>query len=274
MKPTAKRRAVKVRRRLRRGAYVLPSLFTMGNILLGFYAVVLAMRADEQPSNYAVAALLIFFAGFADTLDGRIARLTGTESDFGKEFDSLADVLTFGSTPALLAYHWALQPLGRLGWLLALFFLLCTAIRLARFNVQTKASDSRYFVGLPSPAAAGFIAGLIFIAHDDEARDAGLDPVWLEALMPFALVIIGSLMVSTFRYPSLKRVDLRQRLSYRAALVMATVVLVLVYYPEAFLPGMAFCYALLGPIGWILGRLRWYVGPGEKSRQDLETPKT
>lgn len=254
-----RRRAVQVRRRLRKGAYLLPSLFTTGNIMLGFYAVIRAMGGDEgeaSGANFRVAVLSIYAAGFLDGLDGRVARLTGTESEFGKEFDSLADAITFGVAPALVTYLWALQPLGRLGWLLALFFLLCTVIRLARFNVQTKTVDSRSFVGLPSPAAAGAIVGLIYLAHDETAQAAGLRPELLQAVMPFVLVLIGSLMVSTFRYPSLKKIDLRQRLSYRGALIMATVVLVLVYYPEAFLPGLALIFATLGPLSWLGGRLR------------------
>ncbi len=246
-----KRRKAPVRKRLRRGAYLLPSLFTMGNIMLGFYAVISAME-----DQFRTAAILIFAAGFLDGLDGRIARLTGTESEFGKEFDSLADVLTFGCAPALIVYQWSLRPLDRLGWLLPLFFLLCTAIRLARFNVQTKAVDSRFFVGLPSPAAAGALVSLLFIAYDPTALNAGLDPSRVEAAMPFCLVLFGSLMVSTFRYPSMKRVDLKQKLSYRAALMMGAVILLLVYYPEAFFPLAALTYSMAGPASWLTARLR------------------
>ena len=260
MTSDSRRRAVRVRRQMRRGAYLLPSLFTMGNIMLGFFGIVRAIGGD-----FKIAAVAIFAAGFLDGIDGRVARLTGTESEFGKEFDSLADAIAFGCSPALIAYLWALRPLDRLGWLIALYFLLCTVIRLARFNVQTKTTDSRYFVGLPSPAAAAVIVGLIYIAHDRTALEAGLNPEWLQQAMPFMVVLIGSLMVSTFRYPSLKKVDLRRRLSYRGALVMATVVLVLVYYPEAFLPGLAFLFASLGPLGWLVGRLR---------RRPTEAPET
>ena len=136
---------------MRRGAYILPSLFTMGNIWLGFYGVVLAYRGDFEK-----AAWMVIIAGVLDGLDGRIARLTHTESEFGKEFDSLADVLTFGAAPALMAFMWKLSnpAYGRLGWLIPLFFLLCTTIRLARFNVQTKAT-SRTCAGMlrrPPPA--------------------------------------------------------------------------------------------------------------------------
>ncbi len=222
----------------------MPSLFTTGNIVMGFYAVVLGLRGE-----FATAALIIFIAGILDGLDGKIARMTHTESDFGREFDSLADLFTFGVAPALLAYLWGLQPLGRIGWLIPLFFLICTAVRLARFNVQTKVVDSRYFVGLPSPAAAGFIASFLFVAPDSEWKG------WLEAAMLLALVGIGSLMVSTFRYPSLKKVDLRQRWSYRVVLPWAAGILALAFHPPAFFLSAAVVYTTMGPISWLWGRL-------------------
>ncbi len=234
-----------VGQRLRRGVYLLPSLFTMGNILMGFYAVILGTREE-----YANAALLIFIAGILDGLDGSIARMTHTESDFGREFDSLADVLTFGITPALLAYLWGLNQLGRIGWLIPLFFLICTAVRLARYNVQTKVVDKRFFVGLPSPAAAGFIASFLFVAPKSEWK------VWYEAAMLLALVGVGSLMVSTFRYPSLKKIDLRQRWSYRIALPWAAGILALAFHPPAFFLSAAVVYTAMGPTSWLIGRLR------------------
>ena len=235
----------KVGQRLRRGAYLLPSLFTTGNILMGFYALVLGDRGQ-----FATAALLIFVAGILDGLDGYIARMTHTESDFGREFDSLADLFTFGVTPALLAYFWGLQRMGRIGWLIPLFFLICTAVRLARFNVQTKVVDSRFFVGLPSPAAAGFIGSFLFIAPNSEWR------VWLEGAMLLALVGIGSLMVSTFRYPSFKNFDLRQRWSYRVVLPWAAGLLALAFHPPAFFLTAAVVYTSMGPTSWLYGRLR------------------
>ena len=248
------RKKVRVRQRFRRGVYLLPSLFTAGNITLGFYAVITALPGPTQ--DFGRAALLLFFAGILDGLDGRIARLTGTASDFGKEFDSLADVLTFGAAPALLSYLWALKPLGRLGWMLSLFFLFCTAVRLARFNVQTKTTDSRYFVGLPSPPAAGTIAGMILVAHDPLALELGLDPDWIRNLMPFALILVGSLMVTTFRYPSLKLVRFDQKLSYRGFLLSVIFIVSMMFYPETFFPAAAFLYLLYGPSSWLMGRLR------------------
>jgi len=233
------------RHRLRRGAYLLPSVFTIGNILLGFYAITLGLGGSFQH-----AAVMIFIAGILDALDGRIARLSGTASDFGREFDSLADVLTFGATPALLSYLWGLKDLGRIGWLVPLFFLVCSATRLARFNVQTRVVDSRFFVGLPAPAAAAGIVSILFFAPDHQWR------AWVTALLVVALLSLGGLMVSTFRYRSFKRVDLKRRWSYRAALPLALVLLVIAYHPPAAFFVVAALYTLSGPIAWLWGYLR------------------
>lgn len=257
------------RRPLRRGAYILPSLFTMGNILLGFYAVVLAHRGDFERAPW-----MIVLAGVLDGLDGRIARLTHTESEFGKELDSLADVLTFGAAPAYLTYLWGLHEHGRVGWLIPLLFLLCTAIRLARFNVQVRTVDSRSFVGLPSPAAAAAIMALLFL--DTQLLDTrqntqlavgsgsggGFD-LWEQVrdpAMALALVLVGSLMISTFRYPSFKQIDLRQRWSYRMAAAMAVLLLLILSKPVISFQIVAAVFALAGPALWIFGRFRRRLG--------------
>ena len=229
------------RRGLRRGAYLLPSLFTLGNILLGFYAVISALSG-----NFQRAAILIFVAGFIDSLDGRIARLTGTESDFGRELDSLADVLTFGMSPALLSYLSLSQDFGRISWLVPLFYLVCMATRLARFNVQTRSYDSRYFVGLPAPAAAGLVAALLLFAHNRSF--SGL----LAAPLLSATMLLGILMVSTFRYPSFKRFDLRRRWSYRMVLPIFAGLLVIGYDPPIFFLGVATLYTSWPPLAWLL----------------------
>jgi CDP-diacylglycerol--serine O-phosphatidyltransferase len=241
-----------VPKRLRRGAYLLPTAFTIGNMLLGFYAVVCGFRGAESGASWLFqrAAVLVFVAALLDGLDGRIARLTGTDSDFGREYDSLADLLTFGIVPALLAYSWGLHDFGRVGWLVPLFYLVCTATRLARFNVQPKVVDSRYFAGLPSPAAAGAICSLLFFAPDREWRP------WLEGLMLFSLVAIGLLMVSTFRYRSFKQIDLRRRWSYREILPVAAVILVAALNHKAFFLAVAVVYTVSAPLGWVWGRLR------------------
>lgn len=233
-----------MRRRLKRGAYLLPSLFTTGNLLLGFLAVVKGIHGD-----FPTAALLVFAAGVVDALDGRIARMTGTDSDFGRELDSLADVFTFGAAPALLAYLWGLQTFDRAGWLIPLFFLVAAALRLARFNVQTKIIDSRFFVGLPAPAAAGAICSLLFFL------DGYASHPWFRILMAGSLLVVGGLMVSTFRYRSFKKLNLAEPRSYRLLLPVAAAILVVIYHPAAFFLALAFPYALSGPAGWLFSRL-------------------
>jgi CDP-diacylglycerol--serine O-phosphatidyltransferase len=239
-------RPARIRARLRRGAYFLPSLFTIGNIFLGFWAVILALR-----NRFVIAGALVILAAALDFLDGKIARMTGTESDFGREFDSLADVLTFGMTPALVAWAWGLHEYQRAGWLVPLFYVVCTATRLARFNVQAgRIHDSRWFVGLPSPAAAGTVASFLLVGVESDWRP------WLVRGMGAMLVALGLLMVSTFRFWSLKALDFSQRRSYRAAVPLVGVLLLLAFWPELFLPGFAVAYAASGPLGWLLGRVR------------------
>jgi CDP-diacylglycerol--serine O-phosphatidyltransferase len=230
---------------LRRGAFLLPSAFTIGNLFLGFYAVIVALGG-----RFETAGVCILVAGILDSLDGRIARMTGTESEFGREFDSLADVVTFGVAPAVVAYLWGLIEMRRAGWLVPLFFLVATATRLARFNVQAARCDSRWFVGLPCPAAAGAVASFLLVAPDPDWRP------WLIGLVAGGLVGLGVLMVSTFRYWSFKSLDLARPRSYRTALPIAAAILLLAFYPEAFLPVVASLYALSGPLGWLAGRIR------------------
>jgi CDP-diacylglycerol--serine O-phosphatidyltransferase len=239
-------RPARIRARLRRGAYFLPSLFTVGNIFLGFWAVVLGLRG-----RYVIAGALIIIAAALDFLDGKIARMTGTESDFGREFDSLADVLTFGMAPALIAWAWGLHEYERAGWLVPLFYVVCTATRLARFNVHTGAAhDTRWFVGLPSPAAAGTVASFLLVGVESDWRP------WLVRGMGALLIALGLLMVSTFRFWSLKAIDFGQRRSYRAAVPLVAALVLVAYWPELFLPGLAVTYAASGPLGWLLRRAR------------------
>ena len=259
-------------RRTRRGAYLLPSLFTIGNMLLGFYAVVLGLRSaglvgDGQPVPteplFGRAALCVFMAGLLDGLDGRLARMTGTESEFGREYDSLADVVTFGMAPALLTYLWGIKNLGRDAWVLPAFYLVCMATRLARFNVQTvKVIDSRHFAGLPAPAAAATLCSLLFVAPGAVPYWV-LDPAlyaqwrtWMQFVVAGALALVGVLMVSTFRYPSFKKIDLRKRWSYRAAVPLAAALLVIVYLPRAIFLVISILYTLSAPSAALVRRLR------------------
>src|SRR5438046_6248980 len=199
------------RRRFRRGVYLLPSLFTLGNMFCGYACVVYAMRGE-----FETAAPFIGFAIVLDILDGRIARLTGTASDFGLQFDSLADVVSFGIAPAILSFSWGLQPLGRLGWAAGFLFVTAAAMRLARFNIQGPGGgDKRYFVGMPSPAAAAVPAATVY------AYPWGLFD-YREALPVLAMVLVPAmLMVSTIRFRSFKTIDLHARRPYRVLLLIA-----------------------------------------------------
>lgn len=263
---------------LQRGAYLLPSLFTIGNILLGFYAIVLGLRAvglvyvepfgAGRPvlAGFATAALLIFAAGILDGLDGRIARMVGTESEFGKEYDSLADLFTFGAAPALLTYLWGLSAWGRVGWLVPLFYLVCTATRLARFNVQHKVVDARWFVGLPTPAAAGAVCSILLLPLPPREWET-----WAQLGTLIALMLIGALMVSTFRYRSFKQFDLRRRWSYRAFVPIAAVLLVVAFKPRATFLAVAVLYTLSSPVMYFVGKLRGRRDAGPDG-ETLEAP--
>jgi CDP-diacylglycerol---serine O-phosphatidyltransferase len=233
------------RREFRRGVYVLPSLFTMANMFCGYACIVYAMRGE-----YETAAPFIGLAIVLDMLDGRIARLTGSTSAFGVEFDSLADVISFGVAPAILAFSWGLAPFGRLGWAAGFIFVAAAAIRLARFNIQTATHvDKRYFVGMPSPAAAAVPAATVF------AYPYGLQE-W-QALLALPMVLIpGLLMISTIRYRSFKTFDLRAPRSYRKLILIAIVLAALAAYPQWALVTMAYAYLLSGLLGFAFNRLR------------------
>lgn len=248
---------------IRRGAYLLPSLFTMGNMVLGFYAIVCGLDG-----SFRKGALMVFLAAFLDSIDGRIARMTGTESDFGKEYDSLADVITFGAAPGMLAYLWGLREFDRDAWLLSVFFMVCTATRLARFNVQTRVVDSRYFVGLPSPAGAATICSILIFApeYQDDVR------VVMQVIVGITLLLVGVLMVSTFRYNSFKKIDLRKRWSYRAFVPFAAILLVIIFIPRATLLAIAVLYTLSAPVGALLTRLRPGRGRADDPPAELPPP--
>lgn len=235
-------------RHLRRGIYLLPTLFTVGNLFCGYSSIVLAATGA-----IAQAAVLIVVAGVLDGLDGRVARLTGTTSDFGVEFDSLADIVSFGVAPAILAYHWALRPLGRVGWTVAFIFVVCAAMRLARFNIQTGRGDKRFFAGLPSPPAAGVLACIAF------AFPAGplADPVrWKLVLAAIMVVTVALLMVSRFRYRSFKDFDLRNRRSYIYVLPLAAMLIAVAVNPRVSLLSFAALYVISAPLAYAYGLIR------------------
>jgi CDP-diacylglycerol--serine O-phosphatidyltransferase len=218
-------------RRVRRGAYLLPSLFTLGNMFCGYACIVYAMRGE-----FATAAPFIGFAMVLDMLDGRIARMTGTASDFGIELDSLADVISFGMAPAILSFTWGLQPLGRVGWAVGFLFVAAAALRLARFNIQAGSQDKRYFVGMPSPAAAAVPAATVFFYPFGFTTRP-------EAFGVVAMVVVPALlMVSTVRFRSFKTFDLQSRRSYSALLLIAIGLVLVVAQPEYLFVALAYGY--------------------------------
>ncbi|HLB43806.1 MAG TPA: CDP-diacylglycerol--serine O-phosphatidyltransferase [Candidatus Limnocylindrales bacterium] len=233
-------------RRFRRGVYLLPSMFTVANMFCGYACVVYAMRGEFQ-----TAAPFIGFAIILDMLDGLIARLTGTTSAFGLEFDSLADVISFGLAPAVLTFSWGLFHLGRLGWAAGFLFVTAAALRLARFNIQSVASaDRRYFVGLPSPAAAGVPAATVYAW-----------PYPLEgfpiAVMALAVVLVPAvLMVSTIRFRSFKTLDFGWHRSYLYLFFIAAVLALVATEPRVILLAAAYGYLVSAPIGLAYSRLR------------------
>ena len=230
-------------RRFRRGVHLLPGMFTVANLFCGWVSIVYAMRGD-----YVTAAPFIGLAMVLDTLDGRIARLANATSDFGEQLDSLADVVSFGIAPAILVFAWGLEPLGRLGWAAGFLWVTATAVRLARFNIQAKDDDKRYFLGLPSPAAAGIPAATVFLYPGGPQELAG-------ALVALPLVVVpAGLMVSHVRYRSVGALLPGHRRSSLTPLVIAGVIAAIVVQPGIVLVAAAYTYMLSGLVGLLLGR--------------------
>jgi CDP-diacylglycerol--serine O-phosphatidyltransferase len=234
------------RRRFRRGVYLLPSLFTLGNMFCGYACIVYAMRGE-----YETAAPFIGFAIVLDVLDGRIARMTGTASDFGVQLDSMADVISFGVAPAILSFQWGLSPLGRLGWAAGFLFVTGAAMRLARFNIQSgSGGDKRYFVGMPSPAAAAVPAATVY------AYPWGLYD-YREALPVLAMVLLPAvLMVSTIRFRSFKTLDLQSRRPARVLMLFAAAIMLITWLHRYVLVVMAYSYLASAFVGMAVTRFR------------------
>ena len=240
-------------RRFQRGVYLLPGMFTVANMFCGWASIVYAMRGD-----YATAAPLIGFAMILDTLDGRIARMTGTSSDFGVEFDSLADVISFGVAPAVLVFSWGLESLGRFGWAAGFLYVTATAIRLARFNIQGKGGDRRYFIGLPSPPAAGVLGATVF------AYPGGLDGIVAASAALAIVLVTAGLMVSRLRYRSFHTLIPGRRQPSLALLVVAGVIAAIASNPPVVLALMAYTYLASGLIGLLLSQVRRRQRAGEQ----------
>ncbi|HET6631906.1 MAG TPA: CDP-diacylglycerol--serine O-phosphatidyltransferase [Rhodanobacteraceae bacterium] len=229
----------------RRGIYLLPNLFTTGAMFAGFYAIVAAFVG-----SFAVAAIAVFVAAVLDSLDGRVARLTHTQSEFGAQYDSLSDMVSFGLAPALVMYAWSLSTLhmdgpilGKLGWCAAFVYAACGALRLARFNTQIGIADKRYFQGLPSPAAAGWCMAFVWSMHDLDFSGAEL-----RYFTPALIVIAGLLMVSRVRYASFKSWPLNDRVSFLWIIAVVLVLAGLALKPAYVLLSLGTIYVLSGPV--------------------------
>ncbi len=225
-----------------RGIYLLPNLFTTAALFSGFYAVVAAIKGQ-----FEIAAIAVFVAMVMDGLDGRVARLTNTQSAFGAEYDSLADMVSFGLVPALIVYLWALSTLGKVGWLVAFIYTASAALRLARFNTQVGSADRRYFQGLPSPAAAAVVMGMIWVGVDYGfvGEELSSSVAWIAAVIT---AVSGLLMVSNIRYHSLKELDFKNRVPFVVLLLVVAVYVVISIDPPQILFGIFFLYLLWGPL--------------------------
>jgi len=240
----------------RHGIYWLPNLITSGAMFAGFYAIVQAMNG-----RFELAAMAIYVAMVLDGMDGRVARLTRTESAFGVEYDSLSDMVSFGAAPALIAYVWALQGMGRLGWIAAFVYCLGAALRLARFNTQVEVADKRFFQGMPSPAAACLVAGLVWAMNEYQIQ--GKDIRWLAwGITLFA----GLTMVSNVPFYSGKDINLRKSVPFWVVVVIAFTIGIVVSFsstlPEL-LFGLSVAYAVSGYVFWVL---QWFQRRGERRR--------
>lgn len=220
----------------RRGIYLLPNLFTTGCLFSGFYAILSAMSGQFEQ-----AAIAIFVAMILDGLDGRVARLTNTESEFGVQYDSLADMVSFGLAPALIMYQWAFLDLGKLGWAVAFAYVASTALRLARFNTQAEVADKRFFQGLPSPSAAGVVAGLVWMSADNGLTG---DDITVIALL--ITLVSGIFMVTNFRYYSFKEIDFKGKVPFVTMLLLVLVFVFITLDPAQILFGLFFIYMLSG----------------------------
>ena len=245
---------------LKKGIYILPSIFTLGNIFCGFYAIISVLN-----NHFQAAAIAIILAGIFDALDGRVARMTNTCSRFGVEFDSLADLISFGLAPGILIYIWALKPFGRIGWLASFLYVVCGALRLARFNCQVHTSESKSFTGLPIPAAAATISSFIIINQlimvSDERK-----PIWI-AILAYTLAF---LMVSTIRYRSLKQLNLKEKKPFHVLVMMLLFLLIVAAEPRVMFFLIFLGYVISGPTEMFLRHVKW-LHPHAISRRKRST---
>lgn len=229
----------------RRGIYLLPNLLTTGAMFGGFYAILAGMNG-----NFEHAAIAIFVAMFFDGLDGQVARLTNTQSAFGVQYDSLSDMVSFGVAPAVVAFAWMLEDLGKIGWAAAFIYASCAALRLARFNTQVDVADKRFFTGLASPSAAALVAGMVWSGYGEAPTTT------LAVVAAIVTSLAGLLMVSNFRYKSLKGLDLKGRVPFVVILAVVMIFVVISIDPARVLLAMALAYACSAPLYWLYSRYR------------------
>ncbi len=248
----------------RRGIYLLPNLLTTGGLLAGYYAIVAAIGG-----RYVAAAVAVFVAGVLDGIDGRVARMTNTQSEFGVQYDSLADLVSFGVAPSLVMFTWSLSTLklvgpafGKVGWAVAFLYAACAALRLARFNTQVGSEDKRYFQGLASPAAAGLMMSYVWIANENGFE--GHEVAWVSLAVTLAAAL---LMVSRVRYPSFKSNEKSDRVPFIAVPLALVVLVAIAIEPAPMLFGISVLYVASGLAMTLWGMRRW------RSRRDVVAAK-
>lgn len=221
-----------------KGIYLLPSLFTTGALFSGFYAIIAGMNQD-----FTLAAVAIFVAMVFDGLDGRVARMTGTESAFGAEYDSLSDMVSFGVAPALVAFSWMLKDLGKIGWVAAFVFVAGAALRLARFNIQIGSADKKWFIGLPSPAAAATVAALVWVLHETNFSSFGP-----QVFVAIVIAFTGLMMVSNIKYYSFKDIDLKNRVPFMVLIGIVLLLAIIALEPATMLLVLCSLYVVSAPL--------------------------
>lgn len=229
--------------------YLLPNLFTTANLFLGFFSIVASTRA-VQSEQWVAAAVAIMIAAVADGIDGRVARLTNTESHFGEQYDSMSDLVSFGVAPAILVFEWALSPYGKFGWMAAFLFLTCAALRLTRFNVLKQSDEKRYFQGLPSPVAASIAASAVLF-HEQVKPFSGKD-----LYIIFVMVFLAITMVSTIQYRSFKDIKIKSQEGFGYLLIIIMILMLLTMEPEVLIFPVGVVYLFSGPVGAIVRRFR------------------
>lgn len=231
--------------RVKRGIYLFPNLITTGGLFAGFYSIVAAMKM-----NFEVAAMALFVAAILDNLDGRVARLTGTQSAFGAQYDSLSDMVCFGMTPALMVYSWGLNYLGKIGWLIAFMYVAATGLRLARFNLSEN-PDKKFFIGLPCTSAASVIAGMVWVG-----TDLNINAKTLSELAAIMVMILSLLMVSNLRYHSFKEIDFKGNVPFISIFLAVFIYVLIAWDPAMVLFSTFFCYMLSGFVGILIKKLQ------------------